>query len=285
MKNKLFVFITTIACFSLLASCTEMPTEESKQEISELSNYFVIEPIESFDNESVFVPEGNTSTAVSAENSQEEVSTSEGFLIKDKKYTFESTHVVIVSAKNQTKENYVLTINGTYYDANGNVLLTESQSFDQFAADYQHYFLFQPEINFEKFTYTIDASETDAPMYVNDIELVFSGLQEAKWPADELVEQGDHTFYPVIQSMFGYRNKSKDQSLKLKAIGTVILLNEQDKIVAIYRMGSTLTPKSHVDYYTKQIYYTTNESLVWPEELQGEIRAIHATIQIYKAES
>ena len=213
MKSKI-LFLSLCFCIAL-SSCQTIP---SISEPSELSNILISNPIENFDNESVFLPEGNISYDASIDDSQEEVSTSEGFLIKDKKYTFESTHVVIVSAKNQTKENYVLTINGIYYDANGNVLLTESQSFDQFAADYQHYFLFQPDINFEKFTYTIDASETDAPMYVNDIELVFSGLQEAKWPADELVEQGDHTFYPVIQSMFGYRNKSKDQSLKLKAI-------------------------------------------------------------------
>lgn len=264
MKKILLLLLSLALGVSLLAGCEEESVQEE------------FDPISGYDGETVFKPE------VSGEESGTAVAG--GITVRDKKYAFERNNIVILNVENHTDENYVFTVTGTYLGADGEVLQTEPQSFDQLAAGIEHFFVFQPGIAFESFTYTVESVPTDEPMYIKNIEFVFSGLKEANWPVEELVDQGDHTFYPVILSMFGYINKAEDPNLRLKVLGTVVLLNQQDQVVAIYEMGSAVSPGPETDYYTKQLFHTTEGKLVWPEELEGEIRGIHATSRVYKPE-
>ena len=110
----------------------------------------------SYDNESKFVPEQSIDTS---EEVSEEPLTGE-FVVKDKKYTFEGNDLVIVSVENKTNKNYSVTVTGTYLDADGKTLKTETQTSDQYSAGFCQYFLFEPKMKFDKFTYTFERKPT-----------------------------------------------------------------------------------------------------------------------------
>lgn len=229
-------------------------------------------PIVNYDNEAIFYPDDISSNDESSKR----------FIVRDKKHSYKDKDVVIIQTENQTDKNYIVTITVTYLDDNNEIIKNETQTFDQFAAGYEHYFLFQPNINFNKFTYTFDAKETNETMYVNNIEFVFSGLEEAYWPIDELAEKGDMTPHPMIISLFGYKNISEDKSLGITTEGNVVLLNENDEIIAIYDISSLVYNTGETEFATHYIYYTLEEELEWPEEFKGEIRAFHATTKCIK---
>lgn len=268
--RKFIALLLIVSFFALsMSGCASLMEDLQELNGPEEYNAESIVPIDEYDNETVFYPDESG-------NGESGEPQNEGITLKDKKYTFEGKDLVIINARNQTSKNYEVTVTGTYLDKDGNVLKTETKTFDQFAADYQHYFLFNPEINFEKFTYVVDVKETTATMYINNIEFVFSGLQEAFWPVYELIVNGDYEYHPVIQSLFGYKNISEDKSLGITVRGTVILINENDEIISIYEMTSTVFNTGNTDYATQHIYYTLDEELVWPDKFKGEIRPIHA---------
>lgn len=259
MRRFFTLFCAFVLCLTFFTGC-----DKGNENNGTLEN-----PIASYDEESVFFPEGESSGSV---------------VIKEKKYSYEDKNIVILDAQNKTLENYIITIKGSYLDGNNNILETETQTFDQFATETQQFFIFHSDIDFQNFTYTFEVQKTDATMYINNIEFVFNGLEEAFWPVDELVDNGDHTFHPVIQSMFGYKNNSEDDSLGLVVSGIVILINENDEIISMYDMTSSVYNSEEVDFNTKQIYYSLEDELVWPDAYKGQIRALHATTQCIKVE-
>lgn len=272
--KKTFALLLIVSFFALsMSGCASLVEDLQELNSPEEYNAESIVPIDEYDNETVFYPDENG-------NDESGEPQNEGITLKDKKYTFEGKDLVIINARNQTSTNYEVTVTGSYLDKDGKVLKTETQTFDQFAVDYQHYFLFNPEINFEKFTYTLDVKETTATMYVNDIEFVFAGLQEAFWPIDELAEKGDLTPHPLIQSLFGYKNISEDKSLGITVEGNVVLFNENNEIVAVYGMRSLVFNTGETQFATHPIYHTLEEELVWPDEFKGEIRPLHATTRV-----
>ena len=251
MKKVFILFIVSV--FVFLSGC-----KNDEQ-------HSTAEPITRYDNETVIYYDENN-----------------GIVVKDKKLSFEGNDLMVLNVKNSTEKNFSITVTGIYYDEYGKELLSETQCFDQVSSDHEHYFLFYPEIVFTEFIYSFDIQQSDAQMYINDVEFVFSGLEETEWPVDELEKQGDRTFHPVIISLFGYKNISKDDSLVLNVGGKVILFNEKNEIIAIYPMTSCIQNNEEVDYTTKQIYYTTEKELIWPEKFQGEIKALHATTKCEK---
>lgn len=264
MKKVLSIILITALSFCALSGC--------KQE-EEISGN--VDPIESYDNESIFVPE-----SVSSEEKHADIG---NIVVKDKKYTYEGNDLVVLNIENKTEANYLISVTGTCLDTNGNVLYTETQEFDQFASGHKHFFIFQPKMQFDKFEYDFAVEETDAKMYINDFEFVFGGLIEAKFPVDELVEQNeDYTYYPIILANCGYRNNSKDGT-QLHVACTWIIYNDRDEVIATHTTGGKLiSPDGEPNYQTPEIYYTTEDELIWPENLKGEIYAIGAITSLVK---
>jgi len=214
--------------------------------------------IESYDQEQTLCPD-ETQT--------------ETFAVSDKKYHYNESDLTILNIKNQTNEHYSITINGQYLDENGNVLKTETQHFEQFAAGYRNYFLFQPDMPYADFQYTIDFTKFEGNIYVNDIEIWFEGLTELLVHIDELIEQGDHNRHPAIMARFGYRSKA---SVSLCPIGKWIVFGNNDEIVYICPIGTWLYADSQKDQFSSwRIHYTTEEKLTWPDHLKGELKAIY----------
>ena len=227
--------------------------------------------ISTYDNETVISIDSPTTDEVSAENGN--------FIVKDKKYSFEGTDLILLNLKNETSKNYSVTVTGTYLDKDGKVLKTETQTFDQSAAGYENFFLFNPKIVFDKFTYTLKAYETDAVMYAPNLEASLSDIYEYAFSVDELVQQGDFTRYPGIVASFEYKKNSAEV---LNVNSQWMLFNEKDELIAIVPLGTYLWDEIEGQQY--HLYYTTEETLEWPEEFKGNIRAVHILKSLAKGE-
>ena len=260
MKNAILFFVV-ICCFvTLLSGC--------QTDLQDDFSFDSIDPIESYDSESIYLPEENsTESDVSNESNNQ----AEGLIIKSKKYTFEGNDIIILNVTNQTKANYIVTVRGTYLDKAGKVIKSEEQSFAQFSAGYQNNFLFNPGIAFEDFTYEIQTTPTNEPMYVDNLDIQFHKLLETEIPDFSLSTQGDHTFYPTILAEFLYQCK---KDVRLYVMGYWVILNSKDEIVAIVDIGTAVD--SALEYQHKSLYFTKEGELVWPENMTGEVRAVHA---------
>jgi hypothetical protein len=118
-------------------------------------------------------------------------------------------------------------------------------------------------------------------MYINDVEYDFGGLVEGKWPVDELEEQGDHTFYPMIMAHCGFKNHRTDRT-SINVEWTSVLFNESGEVIFIYKFGKLFFAGDQENYSTPHIYYTTEDKLVWPEELKGEIYSVACITSVEK---
>lgn len=88
-------------------------------------------------------------------------------------------NLVIVEVLNEGDVNSKVTVTGTYLDEDGNVIDTETQTFDGFSAGWKNSFVFNPGYAFASFTYTVTAVETDFISTAEDVEVVW--VNEASW--------------------------------------------------------------------------------------------------------
>lgn len=281
MKKKVLAVVLLLAVIlTAFAGCSE------EGESSDLNIYSEA----SYDNESRFVPgeeskedseaeSGATGEENSgAESGENNVPLSGEFVVKDKKYTFEGNDLVIVSVENKTNKNYSVIITGTYLDKDGNTLKTETQTFDQYSAGYSGYFLFKPDMQFDKFTYEFKTKETDGPFYAKYITSKFNKLHENLCPIDELMEKGDYTKYP---SIFASVSMSYSGDVTIRPFVTWCIIKEDGEIIAFFEKAPKLIPGSSFESHDdKELLQTTEEEIVWPEGWKGNIQGIPVITRI-----
>lgn len=136
---SLFLCLTMAISAAVCAGCSK-----DVQPMAEISDY---------NSEAYFPAKGDSQ---SAESESSNVVPDGGFVVRDRKYAYEGNDLVILNVENQTNQNYTVTINGAYLDESGEVLKEETQTFEGFEAGWQNYFLFQPNIVFDRFTYTLE---------------------------------------------------------------------------------------------------------------------------------
>ncbi len=150
MKRNL-LFLIVISLLLTLSACSKESVP-----LPDISDY----------NSEAFIPATSDSTADSSD-----IDPSDGFSVKDRKYTYENTGVVLLNVKNNTKKNYTVTIHGTYLDENGDVIGEETQTHEGFAAGWQNYVMFWPEFMFDKFTYKMEFQEYTGECIASKMDL------------------------------------------------------------------------------------------------------------------
>ena len=264
MKRFLTVIIILATALTALSGCAEK--EDELNIYSEAS----------YDNVSKFVPstepDEDTSTehAESTENTSEEsvvenAPLSGEFVVKDKKYSVEGNDLVLVSVENQTNKNYSVTITGTYLDKDGKTLKTETQTFDQYYAGFSQYFLFEPGMQFDKFTYTFEAKEYHGTIYLKGIGLKYNGIHENLTPIREEMEKGNYTKYPTV--LAGYSTEHTG-TLEANVWVKWLLVNESGEILFAFDRNVRFYPgdKYENGETSYKLYQTTEEELQYPEE-------------------
>ena len=197
MKKEIIILLLSALTLALATSCADGSGNDKYEE----SNY---------DNVSVYQPTDNES-----ENQAEDVSSpalTGEFTVKDKVYDFRGNNIAIVSVKNGTNKDYSVTIKGSFLDKDGNVLKEETQTLDQYSAGYENYFLFEPNIAFDKFTYEFDTTEADGPFFAKYFDFKYNGLNYTPTVIHSLMAQGDYTRYPTVNADLRYEYTSEETS-------------------------------------------------------------------------
>lgn len=272
-KILLILFAFSLA---VLSSCGQQAPEEGSH------TSYIPDTLESYDNESVFVPssetseEGLTSDAPSDTNSNAEENPSAGFVIKDKKYAFKGNDLVILSVENQTKTNYSIAITGSYLDKDGNVLQTETQTFEGFSAGLLNYFLFQPGIAFDRFEYTVETEMFDGVCLIDSYEIRSAELKEVKMIATE--EPGDSKNYPsIVVSYQEYSTYDKN----IEVVRYVIVIDSNDNVYYVQLRHSEVYPKAaDQGWNIQKLCYEKADTIVWPDELKGDVKILFAITEV-----
>ncbi len=266
MKKTIAILIAALMLAALFAGCKD------DGNIYEESDY---------DNVSVYTPEADTNASKAESNT---TLTGE-IVVKDKIYTYGEKKTVIVTVENNTNKNYSVTICGSFLDGDGKVVSTEEQTFAEYSAGYSGYFLFTPDIEFETFSCTIDTAETDGPFHAKDIVLKFHGLEETMNYNlnDAEFAAGDHNKYPTLEARFSAAYKGKTESLKACILW--VMINEKDEIVDIIDKCPMLTTNGRENHQNLVLFQSTDGPLVWPEEWQGDIKAIPVLMLITDSQS
>ena len=268
MKKTIAILIAVLMLAAVFAGCKD------DGNIYEESDY---------DNVSVYTPEPDTNT--SENKSEGNVSLTGEIVVKDKIYTYGEKKAVIVTVENNTNKNYSVTLSGSFLDEDGKAVFTEEQTFNQYSAGYSGYFLFTPDIEFEKFSCTIDTAETDGPFHAKDVVLKFHGLEEQMdYNLDsEKFDAGDHEKYPTLEVRFSAAYKGKAESLKACILW--VMINEKDEIVDIFGRCPMLTTNGRENHQNLPLFQSTDGPLVWPEEWHGDIKAIPILMLITDSQS
>lgn len=252
MKKTLSFVLIVSLLFGTLCGCKK-----------EFTDYVISE----YDHESVI----EISNANSANESETDKNNT--YIVKEKKFVYNGTELIILDVKNDTSQNHSVTITGVYLDENGKELKTETKNFDQFYAGYQNYFLFNPGIAFSKFTYTLETNDTDQTMYTKDVNFKLQKVEKALAPIMSQIQQGDFEKYPSVIAEYTFSNSS---STKLQSTLTIILYNESDEIIAMVDQNFALSAGLGFgrEYKNLNIYQTTEPEPDWPEWVDENIKAI-----------
>ena len=194
------------------------------------------------------------------------------FVAKDKKYVYEGANVTILHLENQSDEYFTITINGEYLDENGEVLKTETQTFEGFPGLWQNYFVFKPDIVYDDFRYTLSAKKYSGEnIFQQSTRVHFLQIEENKAPISELYTNvsgspdftPDFTYYPAIISKFQFFGMPKDLMVQF----WLITFDNNGEIYHIQLYSKyDISEGSTVFNILKQ---TTDKEIVWPEELDG----------------
>jgi len=212
----------------------------------------------------------------------------QGFSIKGKRYTYKGNavmeqwapnvypagEVLLLHVTNETDTNYSATLTVTYLGENGEKIKTEKQTFEQFAAGYQRYFLFTPESDYASYTCELSLTQYTGEIYVDKISCEFANLEERDFWIDALQMQDDLTKYPSVLANFTVKQLPHPE-LKISRI--IIIFDNTGEIYLIRKVGNNkydAKTESTEKYFSFSVYQTTEKELVWPEELTGEINGI-----------
>lgn len=291
MKRFLASLLSFLLILTALCGCQE------EQEMSMSYTALSSDPIESYDSESYFIIE--TESDVSDEesvtvsetpdkpsSSPENQTSKNGFLIKDKKYPYKRpcdtayTDVVLLNVTNETNRNYEITIEMTYFAKNETQLTTETQTYQDIAAGHSTYFLFQPQISFDHYKYKVSAKEIDGACYLSNIVQMDWNSDTANfqhWLAHcyDTVQHGDTKMYNHIYTKVSFQNQN-DLLLYVRAY--IIVFDRYGEIAYITLQGDAEFEAGGILDRSALVYYTLADLNIdretWPENLQGELRAI-----------
>lgn len=96
------------------------------------------------------------------------------FSLKEKKYDYNGANVTILQVENKSQQAYTIKITGKFKDANGNIVKTDSKTFEGFPAGWSNYFVFQPGVKYSSVTWGM---ETVAFKETTMAQFFYSGNQ------------------------------------------------------------------------------------------------------------
>ena len=202
------------------------------------------------------------------------------FVVTGEKYAYRNKDVLLLYVENQTEKNYDVTAVVHYFDAEGNEIKSQKKTFDGWASGYQNYFLFQPNVTFETFTYGVELEEVDGEeCNAQYILATFNGLEKINKPVRERYKEGDYTNYPTIAASFKVKNRSESV---LYFSGLRVVFDNESNVYIIDSAPQSIAPKGD-NYQDVRLYYDlTPEDFAWPEKLVGDIKGVYVITRAWQ---
>ena len=278
--KKITVFLLTLllACSTMMGCQQDNPEDTTDR--SEVNQQESTDDKD--DTDETLPPFEDVITEYDQDDSQQ------GFSIKGKRYTYKGNavmeqwapnvypagEVLLLHVTNETDTNYSATLTVTYLGENGEKIKTEKQTFEQFAAGYQRYFLFTPKSDYVSYTCELSLTQYTGEIYVDKISCEFADLERMDYWIEALLMQDDYTKYPSILARFRF-NLLPHPEMSMSRI--CIIFDNEGEIYLIRQQGDTMydgATELTESEFTFQVYQTTEEKLTWPEELTGEVKGI-----------
>ncbi len=219
-------------------------------------------PIDSYDTERQFP----------VETAEDETGTvAAGFTVKEKLYDFKGESVLIFHVSNESEQNCTLKLRVTYRDENGNAVGKKAQTVRGFAAGHEKYLMLRPGKEFDAYTYTLEAEPFGGECVDQLFSATYSHIKECvsyPMPLPEGFVMGKE--YPGLRL---YMNFSYMGTKAVDITPTYILLDKNGEIYNIFPMGRKTfdSPiEEPVTVAVMEFAFTTENKVIWPEELQGD---------------
>lgn len=260
MMKRFLCLVTALLMLLLISGCSK-----ETQPLADITDY---------NSETVF-PVGDNNQSMENSGKSENMTNNSGFVVRDRKYTYEGYDVVILNVENQTEQNYSITINGAYLDENGAVLQEETQTFEGFEAGWKNYFLFQPDLTFDRFTYTLDVQEFSGECVASKMEIswnpgevtrIITGIANITGDFDDRLVLDTHLYFndtgTVAMDIYFH-------VVILNSEGEIFRINEP-RLYGSFRdpYGATYPPQEKHDKPLYLTYGLPDEDVSLPEELQ-----------------
>lgn len=281
---------------AILSGCSESPLE-SGGEISDYDSQAFI-PIggnsqsgtESEANADSGESAGSTVSGNGAGTVSGAQTQSGGFLVSEKNYDFEGNNLVVLNVENQTDKNYSISIKGTYLDENGETLKEETITFEGFTAGWKNNFFFVPNIPFDRFTYTLEATEYTGECLAHLFTPVWK-IEEAvdvedpaensaywealrEWDAGGCVGEPPrpNPFHRGIRFYFGYRHEI---TRELDVSQDFLFLTSSGKVFRVeianggYARWFPGEPETNMNGEDLVVFSDDDAKREWPEEYKN----------------
>ncbi len=290
MKKLTAVLLALLIAFGTLTGCKQEPPKgavnekETTQQIDggkETQQHNPTkddtDPVETFPPTEDFIKD------------YDQVDSKQGFSIKGKRYSYKGCvmeqmapkvypagEMLLLNVTNKTDTNYSATLTVTYLDENGEKIKTEKQTFKQFAAGLQKYFLFNPQNAYTSYTCELSLTEYTGEILANRISC--AGITRV-YETDSVIwtlcqKNNDFQKYPSINAQIKMELLPHPEFRYSKLF---IIFDNTGEIYMIQKSGNEkayAATEPDDDYHTAKLYQTTEKKLVWPEELKGELKAI-----------
>ncbi len=289
MRNSIKLIICLLCAVLFICGCTEdidtesLPTESSDEVSVSVPEQSEEENSDDVSEEQSTLPEGRKLFDGAA---VKEVEADGGvFLVKQVKKNYYEEELVLLHIVNQTDKDYCLTIDGNYLDEKGNVIKNERQTFIQYYAGYENYFIFRPKTEFAEFSYSlsfedaIDITVEDffgniQQLRADDVSFRFSHTEEHLLHIEPLViQENDQNRYPTLVVFTNAANKQ--EASRFTWLHWVIY-NEHGEIVSVYGENDSSPGNTSLGDTRSAfpIFQTVKNTLVLPEQFTGKLFGI-----------
>ncbi len=156
-------------------------------------------------------------------------------------YAEKIRHVAVVSVENHSEQPLTITIKGNCENTARGDHKMVTRTFQGFAAGWQNYFIFDPDISFDQFTYELTYEIYEGKTYGQNYQnLHWSGLRLNN-AAQSLTEQGCVRVHGLFY--YDYAGSELDDGFG----GGYVLFNEYDEVLFCETNGTTFTKVQEAD--------------------------------------
>ncbi len=204
----------------------------------------------------------------------EEKTDSNGLLVKEKTYPYGENDVLLLSVNNPTDKNLSITINISYFDNEKNLLKEDTRTYDQMYSGGGNNFIFNPEIGFDSYSYSISTEEYNGTVIAKDVSINFNNkFRRTVLPS---FETGVQRGVVLANATFSYTG----DLLSVWLGANFIIIDNTGELYGIFSTGETIVYPNSPNIRTPIVYESDTESVSVPDELNGNITVIYDLTKI-----